>query len=188
MALVDRVRERTGSDMSIGELSAMIDGITAEIVARYGPGGTVTQDFGDLDDPCTRELRTLRLHRPLDPAQPLTVVERDPGDSNAPGVAITLADTDYAVLHGGRTLQRRWSGANGRSHWAPLVTVTYTPIGDQAARDEATIRLIQLDLSYRGALKMEQAGDYRMQLAVDPAAEREAILVGLAQRAGLVMS
>jgi hypothetical protein len=77
---------------------------------------------------------------------------------------------DFAVLNGGRTLQRLIGGPNGRDYWAPVVRITYTPIGDQAARDEATIKLIALDLSYRGGLKSERAGDYQFTLSGDPVA------------------
>jgi hypothetical protein len=73
-------------------------------------------------------------------------------------------------------------------YWAPLVKVTYTPIGDQAARDEATIKLIALDLSYRGGLKSERAGDYQFTLSGDPAADREAIIDGLVPRVGMLMA
>lgn len=39
MSLLDRVKERTGSDLSDSELQAMIDGITAELNARLGQIG-----------------------------------------------------------------------------------------------------------------------------------------------------
>jgi hypothetical protein len=51
MALLDRVRERTGSDLSDAELTAMIAGITAELDARFGPAGAAVQTFGDLENP-----------------------------------------------------------------------------------------------------------------------------------------
>lgn len=80
------------------------------------------------------------------------------------------------------------TGPNAREFWAPLVEVTYTPQGLQAARDEVTIKLIQLDLSYRGALRSEKAGDYAFTLSGDMAADREAILKTLADRRGMVMA
>jgi len=188
MALLDRVKVRTGSDLPDSELQDMIDGILSDMDARFGPAGPITVELGDPVDPCSRSLRTLRLARPLDPAEAVTVVEIDPGNSGLPETEVTLAAGDYAVLHGGRTLQRRTGGPNGRSFWAPLVMVTYTPIGEQAARDEAVIKLMQLDLSYRGGLKSERAGDYQFTLAGDVSAERENIFQGLAQRRGMVMA
>ena len=188
MALIDRVKERTGSDLSDTELQAMIDAIAGELDSRLGPAGPITVDLGDPADPDSRFRRTLRLPRPLDPAEAVTVVEVDPGNSGDAANETTLEAADYAVLHGGRTLQRLTGGPNGRSHWAPLVRLTYTPVGDQAVRDEATIKLIQLDLSYRGGLKSERAGDYQFTLSGDPAADREAILAALAPKGGMVMA
>lgn len=75
MALLDRVKERTGSDLSDTELQAMIDGITAELDARLGPAGEVTVELGDLDNPWDRTMRTLRLARPIDVTQAVTVHE-----------------------------------------------------------------------------------------------------------------
>jgi hypothetical protein len=188
VGLLDRVKERTGSDLSDSELQAMIDGIADEMDMRFGPAGQITVDLGDLDDPTTAYLRTLRLVRPLDTAQDVTIVESDPGNSGDVSASVTLAADDYRVMHGGRTLQRLPTGTNGRSYWAPLVSATYTPIGELAARAEATIKLIQLDLSYRGGLKSERAGDYQFTLSDTVAADREAIFDGLAQRRGMSMA
>lgn len=190
MALLDRVKARTGSDLSDSELQDMIDAIVSEMDARFGPDGQISIELGDPTDPWSRELRTLRLLRPLDTAQAVTIVERFPADSGLAGNDITLDATDYRVLHGGRTLQRLTGGTNGRAYWAPMVSVTYTPIGMTAARDEATIKLIQLDLSYRGLMKSERAGDYQWAAAqgANFADERESIFDGLAISSGLVMA
>lgn len=187
MALIDRVKERTGSDLSDSELQAMIDAIAAELELRFGAAGAITVELGDLSDPFSRERRTLKLTRPIDAAEAVTIVEVDPGNEGAEANETELAAGDYAILHGGRTLQRLTGGPNGRSHWAPLVRASYTPIGaaaEQAARDEATIKLIQLDLSYRGGLRSERAGDYQFTLSGDPAADRAAILDALAAARG----
>ncbi|RKR03582.1 hypothetical protein [Maricaulis maris] len=184
MALLDRVKERTGSDLSDTELQAMIDGVTAEIVARFGPAGPIALEMADPTDPEARTLKTLRLARPIDDGEAITVTESDPADTGLAATDIELDATDYRILHGGRTLQRLTGGPNGRSHWAPLVTITYTPIGEAAARDEAVIKLVQLDLSYRGGLKSERAGDHSFTLSGNIATEREQILESLAQRRG----
>jgi hypothetical protein len=192
MPLLDRVKERTGSDLSDVELQAMIDGIAAELDARLGPAGELTVQLGDLTDPISRFKRTLRLARPMNQAEDITIVEVDPGNTNGAAALVELEAADFAVLNGGRTLQRLIGGPNGRDYWAPVVRITYTPIGDQAARDEATIKLIALDLSYRGGLKSERAGDYQFTLSGDPVADREAIIAGLAKSAaiggGMVMA
>ncbi|MEP9402042.1 hypothetical protein [Sphingomonas sp. VNH70] len=187
MALLDRVRERTGSDLSDTELLAMIAGIAGELDERLGPVGPITVDLGDPTDPQSGPHRTLRLNRPIGVGD-VVVVEIAPGDSGAAGDAVTLSADDYRVLHGGRTLQRLSTGQHGRSHWSPIVRVTYTPAGpSQAARDEAIIRLMQIDLTSRGVLKSEKAGDYQASFG-DTEAEREKVFVGLEARRGMVMA
>jgi hypothetical protein len=187
MALIDRVRERTGSDLSDDELQAMIDAIGAEIDARHGPAGPITETVGDFLD-AGRWRRTLRVHRPIDETGTVAIVELDPAGSGQAAAETTLAEGDYRIHHGGRTLQRLDGGPNPNMFWAPLVRVTYTPIGDQAARDEVTIKLIQLDLSYRGGLKSEKAGDYAMTLgSADVNEEREKLLASLG-RQGMVLA
>jgi hypothetical protein len=187
VALLDRVRERTGSDLSDTELSAMIAAAQAEIAARFGADGEITVALGDLADPGSRFRRTLRLHRPLDTGEAVTITETEPGNSGDASADTVLSANDYSVLHGGRTLLRLTGGDNGSAYWAPLVTVTYTPIGEAAAREEATIKLVALDLSFRGGLKSERAGDYSFTLSEDQAAQREAIFEGLAQGRAMVM-
>jgi hypothetical protein len=187
-ALLNRVRLRVPSDLPDSELLAMIAGIAAELDARFGAAGPISVQLGDPADPASRFNTTLRLLRPADTAQPISVTEIDPGNSGLAGHETVLASADFRVLHGGRTLQRLTGGPNARDHWAPLVRVDYTPVGLAAARDEVTIKLIALDLSYRGALRSERAGDYQMTLSGDIAADREAILQALEDRRGMVMA
>lgn len=193
MALIDRVKERTGAGLPDSELQAMIDAITAEIDARFGPVGAVTVEIGDVTDPCSRDLRTLRLNRPLDANQPVSIVEIDPGWSGNAANTVVLAANDYRVMHGGRTLARLWDGDNGRQHWAPLVRITYTPKEPPGVRDEAVIRLMHVDLSDKGGLKSERAGDYSYTLATgqERTDAREAIfswLNGLLGAGGMSMA
>jgi hypothetical protein len=188
MPLLDRVKERTGSDLSDAELQAMIDAIAAELDTRLGPAGPLTIHLGDLTDPNSRFRRTLKLARPVDTAEDITIVESEPGNTGDAANDIELEADDYAVLHGGRTLYRLTAGPSGSAFWAPLVKITYTPIGAQAVRDEATIKLIALDLSYRGLIKSERAGDYQWQGSVSSdsyATERESIILGLVKAAGI---
>lgn len=188
MALIDRVKERTGSDLSDAELSAMIAAITADLNARFGAIAQQTVKVGDLSEPGTPGGRHLRLVLPIDTAQPISVVERSPGNTGSASDRTTLSANDYEVLDGGRTLLRLTGGDNDARYWAPLVEITYTPQGNQAARDEAVIKLIQLDLSYRGGLKSEKAGDYSFTLSGDHAADREAILKTLEDRRGMLLA
>jgi hypothetical protein len=161
----------------------MIAGVTAEIDARFGAAGPVTVELGDLSDPDTRGLATLRLDRPIDTAEAVTIVETDPGWSGGGSNAITLSANDYRIVHGGRTLQRLLDGDNGRTHWAPLVHITYTPLDAQALRDEAVIRIMALDTAGQAAagLKSERAGDYSWTAATgtERAEAREAVFTWL---------
>lgn len=188
MALLDRVKERTGASLSDAELTAMITAINAELDARFGAVGETTVTIGDLSDPTSRFMRNLRLVLPADTAQSITITERQPGNSGLESAEVDLASDDFRVLHGGRTLQRLLGGTNPREFWAPIVEVTYTPQGNAALREEAVIKLIQLDLSYRGALRSEKAGDYSFTLSGDMAADREAILQTLESQRGMVMA
>lgn len=192
MSLLDRVKERASPDMSDDELTSMIAAITGEIDAHLGPVGPVTVELGDPTDPHTSHARTLRLQPPAAAGASMTITERDPGNSGAAASATILQPADYRILHDGRTLQRLNTGPNARDYWAPLVTVEYTPAGTaQAARDEAIIKIMILDLSYRGMIKSERAGDYQWQGSVASdsyTAERAAIISSLQQRGGMVLA
>lgn len=186
--LLDRVKLRIDTDLPDAELLDMIDAIAAELDARFGVAGATTVELGDPLDPASRLVKTLRLLRPADVTLAITVTEIDPGNTGNAADERLLAPGDFRVLHGGRTLQRLTGGPNPAAHWAPMVRVTYTPTGLAAARDEVTIKLIALDLSYRGALRSERAGDYQITLSGDMKADREAILQALEDRRGMVMA
>lgn len=190
MALLDRVKERTGADLSDTELEAMIAGIGVEIDARIGSAGPIEVTLGD---PLIAERwqQILAVARPIDEAEPLTLVEIDPVDTGAAYAEVELDPADYRVMHGGRTLHRLRGGPHPHSLWAPLVRLTYSPIGNQAARDEVTIRLVQLDLSYRGLIKSERAGDYQWAGSVSSdsyLAERNGLIDSLAPSSGMVLA
>ena len=192
MSLLDRVKERASPDMSDGELTSMIAAITGEIDAQLGPVGPITKELGDPTDPHTAHARTLRLQPPALAGQAIVITERDPGNSGDTTSATILQAADYRILHDGRTLQRLNTGHNPCDYWAPLVTVTYTPAGaPQVARDDAIIKIMMLDLSYRGLIKSERAGDYQWQGSVSSdsyTAERAAIIASLQQRGGILLA
>ena len=97
MALLDRVRERTGSDLSDGELQAMVDAIAEELDARFGLVGQQTVELGDPVDPVSRQLRTLRMPRAIDTAQALTLVEIDPANTGAASDETAGVVVDFAT-------------------------------------------------------------------------------------------
>ena len=187
-SILDRVRERSGSDLSDVELGDMIAGIGEDLDVRFGAAGERTIELGDPTDPDSRWQRTLRLPLPADAAAGLSVVEIDPGNASDGSAELELTVADWRLMHGGRTLQRSVSGPNARSHWAPLVRVTFTAIGAAKSREEAVIKLILIDLAYRGGIKAERAGDYAVTLSGDPAADREAVMGALEQRRGMVLA
>lgn len=192
MNLLDRVKERASPDMSDGELTSMIAAITGEIDAQLGPVGQITKELGDPTDPHTAHARTLRLQPPALAGAAITITERDPGNSGDTTSATILQAADFRILHDGRTLQRLNTGPNARDYWAPLVTVVYTAAGaPQVARDDVVIKIMMLDLSYRGLIKSERAGDYQWQGSVASdsyTAERAAIIASLQKRSGMVFA
>lgn len=188
MALLDRVKLRVPTDLPDGEITAMITAITEELDARFGPAGPTVISIGDLNDPASRSFRNLRLIRPADTSAPITITEFAPSNTGNAADETVLDPADFRVMHGGRTLQRLSGGPNPSQFWAPMVEVEYTPLGMAAAREEVTIKLIALDLSYRGLLRSERAGDYQFTLSGDPTADKEAILKALEDRRGMVMA
>ncbi|WP_048648955.1 hypothetical protein [Nitratireductor soli] len=182
MALIDRVKERTGTDLGDQELQAMIDAISAVIDDRFGPSGPTTVFLGDpLDRDGWRH--TLRLPSVVDQGQPIEVVEMQPGNSGEAAAETMLTADDYRILHTGRTLQRLTGGPNGKTYWAPMVRITFTPREAAGMRDEAVIRIMQLDTAGQAAagLKSERAGDYSWTAATgtERAEAREAIFTWL---------
>ena len=188
MALLDRIKLRSGTDLPDSELEDMIIAITSELDERLGPVGPVTKELGDPADPNSRFHHSLRVIPPIG-AGDVTIVELDPGNSGDPSAETTLLQGDYRILHDGRTIQRLTGGPNGRTYWAPMVRITYTPASaTQPARDEALIKIAMIDLSYRGGLKSERAGDYSMTLSGDPIADREAVIAGLIPGSGFLLA
>ena len=179
MALLDRLKGRVETDLSDLELQAMIDETVAEIEARFGANASITET---LDG----NRIFLSLHRLIDEGQSITVVEIEPANTGASANETTLAADDYRIRHGGRIVERLIDGTNGRDGWAPLVRVTYTPVSDQIQRDEAVIRVVQVDLNERG-LSAEKAGDYNATYR-DATVERERLINRLAPKGRMVMA
>jgi len=184
MTLLDRVKERVETDLSDAELQAMIDQVEDEIDVRFGPAGATSRQLdGDR--------RFLSLLDRADVSKPITVVEvaaRELGDA---ANETTLSADDYRVLHDGRTFERLADGTNGRLLWAPLVKLTYTPASKARQRDEVIIKVVQLDLSYRGLDKQASNGDVSSggNMAADAyTSERDALLDQLSPRPGLVLA
>lgn len=169
MALLDRVKERLNPQLSDSEVQALIAEASDEILRRYGPAvgeEAITATFSGGNT-------SLFLERPLDPEKTVEVVEID-GD-----VETTLDAGDYRVWNGGRLLERLSTGANARSRWANLVTLSYFPIDDTSKRDEVTIKLVKLSIDYEGGVSREDIDGYSTTFS-DYTKERESLLASLA--------
>lgn len=176
MAILDRVRERSETDLTDTELTSLITDAQDEILARYGAIAelTVEKDGGS---------RVLDLGRPIDTAEDLTIVEHT--DYPRGTTTLTLAASDYDVRNSGRTLQRLASGTNGADYWAPKVSITYTPVNDQDQRDEVTIKVVLLSIQY-DATSSTRVGDESEQ-NLDYRRERDRLIASLSPRRGSLL-
>ena len=184
MALLDRLKLRVETDLTDTELEAMIDAETAEIVDRFGAIAEITH----LED---GQRHFITLHRRIDEAQTIAIVEIFPSNTGASGNRTILAADDYRITNGGRTIERLIDGTNGRRLWSDLVEFKYTPVSDQTRRDEVIIKLVNLSVTYHGLDKQERTGDFSRGGSVTANAytkERESLLNSLAPRGRLVMA
>lgn len=183
MALIDRVIERTETDLTTapgGELALMIAEFQAQIQELWGPDR-------DVDAPITVGIgthygdKTVNLNRPLDGDEPVAVSEYA-----YDGPETVLDADDFRVWYGGRTIERLNSGANPTSYWASRVEVSYVPKDDQRQRDEAVIELCILTIEYKGIASQKVGDAWITDLNYD--AEREKILTRISPRRGLLIA
>lgn len=177
MALRDRVKERIETDLSVGELDSLIAEAQSAIRDRWGP------DRGD--EPITVSLkgggRIIDLSRPADVEEDVVVTEYSTyTDFIIGGEGTVLEVEDYSIRNGGRTLDRV------SCRWGSTVELAYTPVDDQAQRDEVAIKLVKLSIEYAAASKVT-VGDVSTD-HVDYEAEREKLLGSLSPRKGLLLA
>lgn len=178
MAVIDRVKERVETDLGDSELSSLIAEAQQAIRDRWGPDR-------DPENPITVTVdgvrRALDMARPIDTAADVVVVEH--ATSVTGDTPTELASDDYRVRYGGRTVERLTTGTNPRSSWGHRVDITYVPVDDQARRDEATIKLVKLTITYAAA-KSVRVGD--VSTTHDDFVEQSnAIIAALSPRPGL---
>ena len=169
MAILDRVKERIETDLSDDEINSMISEAQGEIDQRFGPVGEPVTINLSGDKP------TLDLIRPADPDETITVEE----------YGTALDPEDFELRNNGRTLARI-----GRRHFGRLIRVTYQPVDDSPQREEVTIKLVILGITYRGANKNVAVGDSSLTGSVTPTAhqdERESLLSALIPHKGLLI-
>ncbi len=184
MSLLFRLKGRVETDLTDLELQTMIDTEVAEIEDRFGVIASITV----LED---GRRHFINVHRRIDTAVTPVIVEIDPANTGAAANRTTIAADDYRITNGGRTIERMIDGTNGRDLWAPLVEFTYTPVSDQDRRDETTIKLVHLSITYQGLNKQESVGDHSRMGSVTANAfdkEREILINRLQPRGRLVMA
>lgn len=212
------VRARFETDLPDQTIQATLDDAVQEIETRFGP-------YRDPDNPISVTLsgarRILSLPRPLDETQPVEIVEHwltggldvewpewdetvELGEwwwEDSPPVddvdtPTTLADDDYRVWNGGRTLERLFTGTNPRIKWGMRADITYVPVDDTPRRDEVVTKLAILALQYQGVIE-QKVGDvtntYGMRSSASGgsplvyAEERERLLSSIQPRHGLTL-
>lgn len=163
MALIDRVKERTKSDLDDAELQALIDEASKEIIRRYG---VLPEQVTEILD---GGFRSIVPTHPIDSSVAPTINE------TTGTTEVALDPTDFRVRS--RRLERLATGVNPRSKWGDEVEVTYKPASDQDQRDEVTIKLVILALSYEG-VKSDSIDGYSSS-PLDYETERERLLASL---------
>lgn len=175
MTLIERVNERIEHDLTSGEITDLIAEATNEINARYGPPGALVTRILD------GHRRRLDFPDPIDATEPVTITET--ASRWSPATPVT--ETEYVIRNGGRTLERV-ARTSLRGEWGSTVTVIYTPISNQAQREEVTIGLVQLAIDRLGVEQLD-VGDMKTR-RVDYVAERERLLGSLAPRRGMLLA
>lgn len=184
--ILDRVKERTETDLSDTELQLMIDEINQEIINRFGP-------HPDPANPITvwkegnREL--IVLDKPMDTTQPITITEFYDWWGIGGESSFTLDASDYRIWEPWHTTIQRWWGGTAffpRRLWGDRVQITYTPIDDGNQREEVIIKIVALGIEYDAFLDTK-VGDYGTTKN-NYQDEREKLLQSLAPRRGLYMA
>lgn len=188
MPIIDRVKSRFETDVDDVELQLMIDEVNQDIGNRYGPhanpGNPVTVRMaGDSE--------SIVLDRQIDVSYPVAVTEYITywgwGETS-----IVLNALDYRIWAPGYRVERLLTGPNTPWYyrkWAQQVEFTFTPINDGNSREEVMIKVVILDLQYKGlfpGIRSSVVGDVILSEA-DYQAEREKLIGSLAPRAGLFL-
>ena len=158
---VDQIRQHVETDLVDDALTRLVDDADAEIIACEG----VLAEHTDHQHGCQYKADLWLSRR----ASEITEVIEEASESET-----TLAADDYALRPGGLRLSRRSDGTNPRTTWAPIVSVTFTPVSDVERRTRVLIDLVRLAVQFN-ALRSESAGDYSATSA-DYEEERRRIL------------
>lgn len=178
---VDELREHVNSGLDDDALQRLLDAAEEAIVARAGASGARTEIVGG-------GYRLISVARPIDTAETVTITEQSPYGSDT---VTTLAADDYLIRPGGLLIERLVTGTNARRTWYGHVSITYTPVSDDAMRAEVQLDLVRLALAYNPLLTGQTIGSWAEQYAANSAwnssTEREAILSRLDVGLGMVV-
>ena len=147
---VDEVRVHIETDLTDIELQRMIDSAEEDIVQKYGPHTSQTDELEEC-----RLSNVLFLSRPA--SEILTVTEEIHNNGNISQTV--LSADDYDLVQSGWRIRRLSSGTNPRSTWGDVVIVQYTPVDETSKREGVLIALVKLDIQFNG-LDSESVGDY----------------------------
>lgn len=186
MAIIDRVKQRTETDLTDDEIQLIIDEANNEVIQRYGP-------HPDPANPITVTLEgdreRLVLARAIDTSEPIVITEFYDWFAIGGETTYVLVPTDYRIIEPYNTTIMRWWGGNSTypsRRWAHRVDIEYTPVNDGDQREEVIIKIVILTIQY-DAFKQQTIGDFSGQTN-DYNDERNKLLNTLSPRRGLYMA
>lgn len=148
---VEQMREHVETDLSDTEVQRLIDAAEEEIIDKYGPHATQTDEL----DEC-RLSNVLFLTRP---ASEITTVTEEI-HTNGSIEQTPLDPDDYDLTADGWRIRRLTTGTNPRGTWGDVVIVQYTPKDETSKREGVLIDLVKLAAQFSG-LDSEKTGDYQ---------------------------
>lgn len=163
---LDEVRQHVETGIEDDALERLLNEAQLQVTSRFGTDASMTVSV-------EAQGRYIRLQRPA-----LTITSiAEFNDQRYP--LYTLLVGDYELQHGGRVIRRLTGGTTfyANRSWAPVVTITYVPVPEQALRDRVVIDLVRLAVQYN-ALGQETFGGRTgyQSISLDYFNERERIL------------
>ena len=186
MAILDRVKLRTQTDLTDGEIQSMIDEANQDIISKYGPHADPTNPITVMLDGYRHNLI---MPRAIDVTASPAPVFIEYWYDFAGETPITLGVNDYRIWPPGYKVERtnfgNMPGSWPNFNWGRKVQVTYVPVNDGNQREEVMIKMVIIAIQY-DAFKQQTVGDYSGQTS-DYITERNNLLDSLAPRHGLLV-
>lgn len=137
--------EHIETDIHDDALQRLIDAAEREVIDRFGEHTTQTDDL---------EGGAGYLF-PMRPVGSVTSITESIGNTD-----VVLAANDYVLRNGGKMIERRSDGTNGRTSWADRVRVVYVPVTEDARRKEVMIDLVRHALTSVPGQTSQSDGDH----------------------------